>query len=68
MELDGVWRRATLYNLISRTTDPGGGDICLYFGDEEYEGLPPHTYDLDNNRLFDSDHDEIKIRNLDYSV
>ena len=67
-EEDGTWRRATLFNLISRTAVPGG-HICLYFGDEEYEGLPPNTYTLDsNNRLFDSDHDEIKIRYLVYSI
>ena len=66
-EDNGRWNRVTLSALKS-TIDPSS-DVCLYFGTDEYEGLPPNTYTLDimnTQILYDSDHDKIEIRNLIY--
>ena len=65
-EDNGTPKCVTLFTLKSES-DPTS-DVCLYFGTDEYKGLPPNTYTLDTNTriLFDSDHDKIEIRNLIY--
>ena len=66
VEDNGEWRECTIYTLKS-SSEPGV-DVCLYFGDEEYEGLCPNTYSLiKDGHLYDADNDEIPIRNLTYS-
>ena len=65
LEEDGEWRRCTLYNLKSSESV-----VCVFFGDNEYEGLPPHSYSVNRNTnvLRDSDGDEVTTRRLIYCV
>ena len=65
-ESDGVWRRCEIFSL--KVSDRPGSEVCIYFGDEEYEGLPPNTYTLvkGSSVLYDSDNDQINVRNLIY--
>ena len=47
-----------------------GGGHCIYFGEDEYEGVGKDgaygTYSFQNGVLADSDGDAIQIRNVDY--
>ena len=65
-EDNGVWKRCTIFSL--KSSHHSGSEVCLYFGNDEYEGLPPDTYTLDKNRnvLYDSENDKINIRNVVY--
>ena len=39
-ELDGTWRDATLFRSVKDNTD-----VCIWFGEDEYEGIDPaHPY------------------------
>ena len=63
VEENGEWCESTIYTL--RSSSEPGSDVCLYFGGEEYEGLPPNTYSLiKDDHLYDSENDEVPIRNL----
>ena len=53
------WRTATLYKLHA---DPNS--FCLYFGDEEYEGLDKH-YSFINGVLRDGDGDVVELVSSD---
>ena len=65
VEDNGKWRECTIYTF--RSSSEPGSDVCLYFGGEEYEGLPPNTYSLNKDgHLYDSENDEIPIRDLIY--
>ena len=56
-EFAAGWRPATLYQLRS---DPKR--VCLYFGDEEYEGLDSdQQYTYIDGVLYDGDGDEIEL-------
>ena len=46
-EDDDTWTRYILFALKS-VRDPSFS-VCLYFGTDEYEGLPLNTYILDRN-------------------
>ena len=63
-EVDGVWRHCEIFSL--KVSDRPGSEVCIYFGDDVYEGLPPNTYTLDkvSSLLYDSDGDQINIRNI----
>ena len=68
-EEDGRWRQCTILELKTSNRHPTLSNVCLYFGNNEYEGLPPNTYRLqiDNNsrmNLYDSDNDKIHTRNI----
>ena len=57
-----VWRSCTIYNWKNSFPDD---EVCLYFRDDEYEGLRTNTYHLDKyDHLYDSYNDLIPIRNL----
>ena len=63
-EDNGEWCECTIYTLKSSQS---GSEVCLYFGGEEYEGLPPNTYSLSkDDHLYDAENDEIPIRSLVY--
>lgn len=64
---DNILRQCKLYSWKLSKSQPGS-DVCIYFEDDEYEGLPPHTYSIDKNSnvLRDSDDEEITIRYLIY--
>ena len=60
-ESNGCWRYA---DILGRVEDKGNGaHVCLYFGCDEYEGLPgSYRFDCDLGLLYDDDGDSIPIR------
>ena len=54
-EFPAGWRPATLYRLHADPTS-----FCLFFGDEEYEGLDVH-YSFEDGVLRDGDGDVVKL-------
>ena len=68
-EEDGRWRRCSILELKTSNSNHVSSDVCLYFGENECEGLPPNTYKLQVDKNFrvnltDSDNDKIHIRHL----
>ena len=69
LEDGGEWRRCTLYHLNSSKSDVCVCVcVCVFvcFGDDECEGLPPHSCSVSRNTniLNDSDGDEFNTRNF----
>ena len=62
-EENGCWRYV---DILGRVDDKvRGAHVCLYFGCDEYEGLPgTYRFDCDLGLLYDSDGDSIPLRNL----
>ena len=62
-ESNGCWRNA---DILGKVEDKGNGaHVCLYFGCDEYEGLPgSYRFDTDLGLLYDDDGDSIPIRNF----
>ena len=62
-EENGCWRYV---DILGRVGDKvRGAHVCLYFGCDEYEGLPgTYRFDCDFGLLYDSDGDSIPLRNF----
>jgi len=60
-EEDGSWQYAILYN-----RKDGSGDVCLWFGDDNFEGLDGGYKRVAGQRtILDSDGDEVPTRTPD---
>ena len=61
LEEGDEWRGADIYCLKDNPDK-----ICVYFGDDEYEGFPGGTYTFDrhNCRLYDDDMEVIEVRDV----
>ena len=57
-EIDGTWRDATVYRHKYNRDH-----VCIYFGDQEYEGIDrPYSYTSSIEELLDPDGETIKWR------
>ena len=66
-EEDNTWKEC---RIMGRKSAENPGDrVCLWFGRDEYEGLPDGSYTLnkETGEIFDGDNDEVMSRNFVFS-
>lgn len=55
-------------DILGRRDKVRGENVCLWFGGDEYEGLPGGKYRFENGNLYDDENNPILFRDLDQKI